>query len=114
MTELPSGTVTFLFSDIEGSTQRWERDPDGMARSLAEHDEIFRSKIADHRGHVVKTTGDGVHAVFADARDAVAGAIAAQLALDSAADASDPLRVRIGLHLRGRPSSAKGTTTAHP
>ena len=98
MTELPSGTVTFLFSDIEGSTQHWERDPEGMARSLADHDEIFRNAIADHQGQVVKTTGDGVHAVFADAGDAVAGAIAAQLAMDRAAVDAEPLLVRIGLH----------------
>ncbi len=68
MSELPSGTVTFLFTDLEGSTRLWEEHPDAMRDALARHDEILRAAIEAHEGHVVKTTGDGVHAVFAAAQ----------------------------------------------
>ena len=81
MAELPSGTVTFLFTDLEGSTRLWEEHPDAMQRALARHDEILRDAVADHRGSVVKTTGDGFHAVFATAHDALDAAVAAQLGL---------------------------------
>ena len=67
MTELPTGTVTFLFTDLEGSTRLWEEHPDAMQGALARHDEILRDAIAAHDGHIVKTTGDGVHAAFANA-----------------------------------------------
>ena len=70
--ELPSGTVTFLFTDLEGSTRLWEEHPEAMRTALARHDEILRGAIEAHGGHVVKTTGDGLHAVFATAHDAVA------------------------------------------
>jgi predicted ATPase/class 3 adenylate cyclase len=96
---LPSGTVTFLFTDIQGSTRLWEEHPSAMQRALARHDEILSRTIAAHGGRVVKTTGDGVHAVF---ETAVAGALAAldaQLALVTEPwDVSAPLRVRMGLH----------------
>src|SRR5438876_11420284 len=65
--ELPSGTVTFLFTDLEISTRLWEQEPDAMRRALARHDVILREVVAAHGGHVVKGTGDGVHAVFATA-----------------------------------------------
>ena len=67
MAQLPTGTVTFLFTDIEGSTRLWEEHPEAMRPALARHDEILRDAIEAHGGHVVKTTGDGVHAVFATA-----------------------------------------------
>jgi class 3 adenylate cyclase len=57
--ELPSGTVTFLFSDLEGSTRLWEEHPDAMKATVARHDEILRAAIESNDGHVVKTTGDG-------------------------------------------------------
>src|SRR6187401_3102592 len=63
--ELPTGTVTFLFTDLEGSTRLWEAHPDAMKPALARHDEILREAVEAHDGHVVKTTGDGVHAAFA-------------------------------------------------
>ena len=81
MPELPTGTVTFLFTDLEGSTRLWEEHPEAMQAALARHDEILRDAIAAHGGHVVKTTGDGVHAAFANAGDAVAAAVDAQRAL---------------------------------
>ena len=68
MTGLPSGTVTFLFTDLESSTRLWEEYPDAMPAALARHDELLRAAIEAHDGRVVKTTGDGVHAVFASVR----------------------------------------------
>ena len=79
--ELPSGTVTFLFTDLEGSTRLWEQQPDAMRPALARHDAIVRDAIEGHAGYVVKTTGDGFHAAFGTAHDAVDAAVAAQLAL---------------------------------
>ena len=67
----PSGTVTFLFTDIEDSTRLWEEHPEAMRAALAHHDAIVRGAVEEHGGHVVKTTGDGVHAAFARAPDAV-------------------------------------------
>jgi Adenylate and Guanylate cyclase catalytic domain len=57
VTELPSGTVTFLFTDLEGSTRLWQEHPDAMQPALARHDEIVRNAIAAHGGVTVKTTG---------------------------------------------------------
>jgi predicted ATPase/class 3 adenylate cyclase len=97
--ELPTGTVTFLFSDIEGSTRLWDEHPDGMRVSLAQHDEVLRASIESHGGSVVKQRGDGFHAAFGTADDAVVAAVAAQVALaDSAWGETGPLLVRIGLH----------------
>jgi class 3 adenylate cyclase len=77
--ELPSGTVTFLFTDLEGSTRLWQEHPEAMKGALARHDVIVRDVIEAHGGYVVKTTGDGFHAAFATASDAVDAAIDAQL-----------------------------------
>jgi predicted ATPase/class 3 adenylate cyclase len=97
--ELPSGTVTFLFTDLEGSTRLWEAHPGSMPQALARHDEILRHAIRTHGGHVVKTTGDGMHAVFAVPTAAVLAARDAQLGLRNERwTASGPLRVRMGLH----------------
>ena len=75
MAELPSGTVTFLFTDIEGSTTRWEHQPEAMGAALARHDALVRAAIRDHAGHVVKIVGDAFHAAFSRAPDAVAAAL---------------------------------------
>jgi class 3 adenylate cyclase len=97
--ELPSGTVTFLFTDIEGSTRLWQEHPETMKPALARHDEILRDAIRAHDGHYVKTTGDGAHAVFAMASDAIDAAVAAQVALDAEEwPLPAPLRVRMGVH----------------
>jgi predicted ATPase/class 3 adenylate cyclase len=85
----PSGIVSFLFTDIEGSTRRWEADADAMKAALHAHDEVMRRAIADHRGLLFKHTGDGVCAAFASPRAAVDAAIAAQRQLK--------LPVRMGL-----------------
>ena len=97
--DLPTGTVTFLFSDIEGSTRLWEEHPDGMRVSLAQHDEVVRDAIESHGGSVVKQRGDGFHAAFGTAGEGIGAAIAAQRALGAEAwGVIGPLRVRIGLH----------------
>jgi predicted ATPase/class 3 adenylate cyclase len=99
MTELPAGTVTFLFTDLEGSTRLWEQHPDGMRDALARHDEILRDAVEKRRGYVVKTTGDGLHAAFVTAHDAVDAAVDAQrLLTDEPWPLPDPLEIRMGLH----------------
>ena len=85
----PSGVVTFLFTDVEGSTRRWEADADGMRAALAAHDEVLRAAIEAHGGLLFKHTGDGVCAAFASPRSAVDAAVAAQRALE--------LPVRMGI-----------------
>jgi FXSXX-COOH protein len=99
VTELPSGMVTFLFTDLEGSTGKWEKHPHEMRAASARHDAILRSAVEAHRGHVVKSTGDGVHAVFAAASDAVAAASDAVRAFNSETwGSTGPLRIRVGIH----------------
>ena len=78
----PSGVVTFLFTDVEGSTRRWEADADEMRVALAAHDEVLRSAIEAHGGWLFKHTGDGVCAAFSSPRSAVDAAVAAQRALE--------------------------------
>jgi class 3 adenylate cyclase len=70
---MPSGTVTFLFTDLDGSTRLWEQHPGAMKAALARHDEILREAIGRRDGHVVKTTGDGFHAVFTADAAAIRG-----------------------------------------
>jgi predicted ATPase/class 3 adenylate cyclase len=99
MAELPSGTVTFLFTDLEGSTRLWEEHREAMQSALARHDAVLRAAVESHGGHVVKTTGDGLHAVFATAPDATAAALdAQQQLLGEVWPLPEPLRVRMGLH----------------
>jgi predicted ATPase/class 3 adenylate cyclase len=94
----PSVT-TFLFTDIEGSTRLWEQEPERMREALARHDAIARAAVESHRGTLVKTTGDGIHAAFEDPCDALAAALAIQQGLaEPQATAGLPLRVRGGLH----------------
>ena len=73
MLQPPSGTVTFLFTDIERSTQLWESAPDAMRSALERHDALGRTTIEANGGYIVKTTGDGVHAAFDRAGDALRG-----------------------------------------
>jgi predicted ATPase/class 3 adenylate cyclase len=96
---LPCGTVTFLFTDIEGSTQLWEQHPQPMRLALSRHDALLREAIQTHNGQVFKTVGDAFYAVFA-AADALAGALAAQLALHAGPwpEEVGMLRVRMALH----------------
>ena len=85
----PSGVVTFLFTDIEGSTRRWEADADAMRAALLAHDEVLRTAIEAHDGFLFSHTGDGVVAAFASPMSAVDAAVAAQRALE--------LPVRMGI-----------------
>jgi len=95
----PSGTVTFLFTDIEGSTQLWEQHPAAMRVALARHDALLLAAIESHGGVRVKGTGDGIHAVFARGTDALAAALAAQRAIQAQAwKAVGCLRVRMAVH----------------
>jgi class 3 adenylate cyclase len=97
--ELPTGTVTFLFTDLERSTELWEGQPEAMQAALARHDELLAQAIEAQGGRVVKGTGDGLHAVFSTASTAVAAAVAAQRALEAEPWGSiGALRARIGLH----------------
>jgi predicted ATPase/class 3 adenylate cyclase len=98
LAELPTGTVTFLFTDLEGSTRLWEQHPEAMKEALARHDAILREAVGAHGGHLVKTTGDGVHAAFATAHDAVDAALDAQRALTEEPWGAAVLRVRMGVH----------------
>ena len=99
MIESSAASVTYLFSDIEGSTRLWEADPARAAHTVAWHDEVSRKAVQRHRGAIVKTTGDGVHAVFEDPADAVAAVIDLQLALAEPGAERALLNVRCGLHL---------------
>lgn len=98
-TTVPAST-TFLFTDIEGSTRLWEQAPEAMRPALARHDAIVRDAVAAHRGQVVKSTGDGVHAAFDDPLDAVQASLALQRALCAPeATGAIAFRVRCGLHV---------------
>jgi predicted ATPase/class 3 adenylate cyclase len=91
--------VTFLFTDLEGSTRLWEEHPREMRSALARHDEVLRGAVAAAGGLVVKATGDGLHAVFGSAEVAVAAGAAAQRALVAERwEETGPLRVRMGVH----------------
>ena len=94
-----AGEVTFAFTDIEGSTARWERDGVAMQDAVRRHDAIVQAAIVQGGGHVFKTVGDAFCSAFAAPEDAVAAMLAAQQAL-SAEDFStvDGLRVRTAIH----------------
>ena len=99
MTELPSGTVTFLFTDLEGSTRLWEAHPEAMREALARHDLVVEDAIGRHGGTVFSRMGDGVAAAFASAPEALAAAVDAQLGLSSQTwGVTGPLRARVGIH----------------
>ncbi len=95
----PAGTVTFLFTDIEGSTTLWEQRPDAMRPALARHDELLRSSIEGSGGFVFRTVGDSFCAAFPTANQALAASLAAQLALAAEPwGTGTPLLVRMALH----------------
>jgi class 3 adenylate cyclase len=95
----PTGTVTFLFTDIEGSTKLWENDARAMQAALARHDEILREAIEKRGGYVFKTVGDAFCCAFWTATDALDAALEVQRRLLSSEwEQSGPLRVRMALH----------------
>jgi len=99
LTRLPTGTVTFLFTDIEGSTRLLQRLGTGYAGLLEEHRRLLRTAFSDHGGVEVKSEGDGLFVAFARAADAVGACLDAQLALGSHPWAEGAeVRVRMGLH----------------
>lgn len=101
MSSLPTGIVTFLFTDVEGSTKLWEQHPDLVPKVMTRHDELIEEAVEQCQGMVVRPRGEGDSrfAVFAQARDAVSAAAAIQRALQTQVwSISQPLRVRIALH----------------
>jgi predicted ATPase/class 3 adenylate cyclase len=96
---LPTGTVTFLFTDIEGSTERWERHRDAMRSAVRRHEEVMREAMAAHDGHVFKTIGDAFCAAFYNVAAAIAAALDAQRSLAKQDwSAVDGLKVRMAIH----------------
>jgi predicted ATPase/class 3 adenylate cyclase len=99
VTSPPTGTVTFLFTDIEGSTKLWEHDAQVMQAALARHDEILRDAIEERGGYVFKTIGDAFCAAFPTAPEALEAALESQRGLvSSEGEQIGPLRVRMALH----------------
>jgi predicted ATPase/class 3 adenylate cyclase len=94
-----SDTSIFLFTDLEGSTRLWDREPSRMAEALSRHDELCRDVIAAHQGHLVKMMGDGMQAVFGEAARAIAAVVELQRQVATLAlDCGLPLKMRCGLH----------------
>jgi class 3 adenylate cyclase len=99
MSGAPSGTVTLLFTDVEGSTRLWDAERDAMATALRRHDEILRNAIEQAGGYVFKTIGDAFCAAFSSARAGLDAALAAQRNLAAQSwPTSRPIMVRMGLH----------------
>jgi class 3 adenylate cyclase len=96
--KIPTGTITFLFTDIEGSTQLWEKFPEQMAAELRRHNTLLRQAIEAHGGYVFKTVGDQFCAAFANAYDALSAAIEVQRALINEPWDGPDIKVRIGIH----------------
>src|SRR5919201_338586 len=97
--EVASRTLAFLFTDLESSTELWELHRRFMNEALERHDAILRDAVETSNGQVVKTTGDGLMAVFASPADGVNACLKAQQGLaDEAWGETGPLRVRMGLH----------------
>ena len=96
--ELPIGTVTFLFTDIEGSTQLVKQLRDRYGEALGDHQRILRETFAEHDGHEIDTQGDSFFVAFRRAKDAVAAAIACQRRLAAHPWPNAPIRVRMGIH----------------
>jgi predicted ATPase/class 3 adenylate cyclase/Flp pilus assembly protein TadD len=101
MSSLPTGTVTFLFTDIEGSTRLWESSPQAMQIALARHDQILRNAVEERGGYVFKTVGDAFCCTFRIASDALETSLFAQrmlLSKEGWPEETGPLRVRMALH----------------
>jgi|SRR5215216_1626644 len=100
MASPPTGTLTFLFTDIEGSTKLWEDNAPAMQAALARHDELIRRAIEERGGYVFKTVGDAFCAAFPTAPDALEAALETQRRLLSSDwEQSEPFRVRMALHM---------------
>jgi len=102
MSDHPTGTVTFLFTDIEGSTSRWEKNPEAMQRAFVHQEQIIRDVVAARSGYAYKMIGDAFQIAFARASDAVNAAVDAQRALGRGGvippeegDITSPLQIRV-------------------
>lgn len=99
MADLPTGTVTFLFTDIEGSTRLWEADSEGMQAAISRHDALVRGAVEAHGGHIFKALGDAFCAAFSTPQQALLAAVAAQQALFAEPwRRPGTIRARIALH----------------
>jgi len=108
MSNLPTGTVTFLFTDIENSTPLWEQHPEAMKSALAKHDSLLKETVEANNGQIIKTTGDGIHAVFSTVINAVQASFDAQREFqtskvfakhaDDSKHSEFSIRVRMGIH----------------
>src|SRR5262245_36876357 len=99
MPPIPTGTVTFLFTDVEGSTRLWQRHPEAMKGTLARHHALVQGAIESHGGYVFQIVGDAFCAAFPMAAPAVAAAVAAQRALAAEPwNEPGPIRVRMAVH----------------
>jgi class 3 adenylate cyclase len=99
MNNLPSGTVTFLFTDIEDSTRLWQEYPDAMSQAHALHDQILNEAITTYNGYVFQIVGDSFSVAFHNAQDALMATLAAQRGLTiEQSDSTLKLKVRMGLH----------------
>src|SRR5512134_1168152 len=98
MNNLPSGTVTFLFTDIEGSTKLAQQYPDAMPALLARHHEILNQSIQTNNGYVFQIVGDSFAVAFHSANDALNAALSAQQMLQNESWTPAPIKVRMGIH----------------
>jgi class 3 adenylate cyclase len=101
MGTLPEGILTFLLTDVEASTRRWEQEPEMMRQAMVRHDAMFDAVVDDHHGHIVKPRGEGDSrfAVFTSAHNALAAAAEAQQRLFSEPwETLEPIRVRMAIH----------------
>src|SRR5262245_31643608 len=99
MGEMPVGTVTFLFTDIEGSTRLWQADEAAMGIAVRRHDQLLQATVRECGGVVFSTMGDGLAAAFPSAHAGLGAAVAAQERLATEGwSTAEPVRVRIGVH----------------
>ena len=98
MSTPPSGTVTFLFTDIEGSTKLAQQQPDAIPILLARHNQILHEVIEAHNGYVFQIVGDSFSAAFHSASDALHAALNAQRNLQNESWTPAPIKVRMGIH----------------
>ena len=113
-TNLPTGTVTFLFTDIEGSTRLWQEQPQAMAVSHERHDAILRQAIESHHGYVMEIVGDAFAAAFHNALNGLQAALAAQRSLQAESwGETGAIRVRMGLHTGAAEISSDGSNYCH-
>src|SRR5262245_23891172 len=100
MANPPTGTVTFLFTDIEGSTSRWDHNPQAMQLALARHDALLRQAVQANGGYIFKTVGDAFCAAFSTPHDALSAASTAQRTLltEQWGEEIGSIQVRMALH----------------